>query len=50
MTQLRFVWGFSDIANGMMAFPNLIAIIALSPVVVYLTRDYFSRHHKRIRR
>ncbi|MHC4197631.1 MAG: alanine/glycine:cation symporter family protein [Planctomycetota bacterium] len=50
MTQLRFVWGFSDIANGMMAFPNLIAIIALSPVVVYLTKDYFSRHHKRVGR
>ncbi len=50
MTQLRFVWGFSDIANASMAFPNLIAIIALSPVVVYLTRDYFSRHQRRTRR
>lgn len=50
MTQLSFVWGFSDIANGLMAFPNLIAIIALSPVVVYLTKDYFSRQHKRVRK
>ncbi len=50
MTQLRFVWGFSDIANAMMAFPNLIALVALSPVVLYLTKDYFSRQHRRVRR
>jgi Na+/alanine symporter len=50
MTQLQFVWSFSDIANGMMALPNIIGLIALSPIVVYLTRDYFSRHHVRTRK
>ncbi|MFQ5862485.1 MAG: alanine/glycine:cation symporter family protein [Candidatus Brocadiales bacterium] len=50
MTQLRFVWNFTDITMGLMALPNLIALIALSPIVVYLTRDYFSRHHRRARR
>lgn len=50
MTQLQFVWSFSDIANGMMALPNLIGLIALGPVVVYLTKDYFSRNHVRTRR
>lgn len=34
---------FCDAMNGLMAIPNLIALIALSPVVVKLTRDYFSR-------
>lgn len=47
MTQLQFVWNFSDITMGLMALPNLIGLIALSPVVIYLTKDYFSRHHRR---
>ena len=36
------VWGVADIFSGLMAFPNLVALIALSPVVVKCTRDYFS--------
>jgi Na+/alanine symporter len=43
MVQLEFVWNFSDITLGLMAIPNLIAIIALSSVVISLTKDYFSR-------
>ena len=35
------VWGIADIFSGLMAFPNLVALIALSPVVVKCTRDYF---------
>ncbi len=40
--KLDFVWNFSDVANGFMAWPNLIAIIFLSPVVVKMTKEYFS--------
>ena len=47
MVQLEFVWNFSDITLGLMAIPNLIAIIALSGVVISLTKDYFSRKHIR---
>ncbi len=47
MVQLEFVWNFSDITLGLMAIPNLIAIIALSGVVISLTKDYFSRKHVR---
>jgi len=36
------VWKLADILNGMMAFPNLIAVLFLSPVVFKLTRDYFA--------
>jgi AGCS family alanine or glycine:cation symporter len=36
------VWKLADILNGMMAFPNLIAVLCLSPVVFKLTRDYFA--------
>ena len=39
---LRFVWDLADTCNGLMAIPNLIALIILSPVVVKLAREYFS--------
>ncbi|MBI1908867.1 MAG: sodium:alanine symporter family protein [Deltaproteobacteria bacterium] len=37
---LPMVWAFADIANGLMAIPNLISLIALSGVAVHLTREY----------
>ena len=37
------VWGIADIVNGLMAVPNMIALIALSGVVAYETKDYFRR-------
>ncbi|MBW4935155.1 alanine/glycine:cation symporter family protein [Marinobacter sp. F4206] len=40
---LELIWGLCDIANGLMAVPNLIALLLLSPLVVRLTRDYFER-------
>jgi len=39
------VWGVADVFNGLMAFPNLVALVLLSPVVLNLTKDYFERHH-----
>ena len=40
--KLELVWGLCDIANGLMAIPNLIAIVLLSPLVMRMTRRYFS--------
>ncbi len=40
---LGVVWILADILNGLMAIPNLIALLALSGVVVSLTREYFAR-------
>jgi AGCS family alanine or glycine:cation symporter len=37
------VWTIADIFNGLMAIPNIIALLALSGVVVKLTKDYFAR-------
>ncbi len=37
------VWGIADIFNGLMAIPNIIALIALSGVVAKETKDYFKR-------
>lgn len=37
---LSVVWHFSDAANGLMAIPNLIALICLSGVIVSETKKY----------
>lgn len=40
------VWTIADIFNGLMAIPNMIALFALSGVVVKETRDFFQRHNE----
>lgn len=37
------VWTLADIFNGLMAIPNLIALLALNGVIVAETRSYFKR-------
>ena len=41
---VKAVWTIADIFNGLMAIPNIIALLALSSVVVAETKDYFARH------
>lgn len=36
---IDFIWRFGDIANASMAFPNLIAIMLLSPVVIAMAKE-----------
>ncbi|MDO5580461.1 MAG: sodium:alanine symporter family protein [Planctomycetia bacterium] len=38
---LQIIWNSADVFNGLMAFPNLAALIVLSGVVVRETKDYF---------
>ena len=38
------MWDISDTLNGLMALPNLVALLPLTGVVVKLTKDYFNRH------
>ncbi|MEJ2508867.1 MAG: sodium:alanine symporter family protein [Gammaproteobacteria bacterium] len=40
---LKLVWNFADIANILMAAPNLISMILLAGLVKRLSDDYFSR-------
>ena len=40
ITELEIVWLFSDIANGLMALPNLIGLLILSGLVARETREY----------
>jgi AGCS family alanine or glycine:cation symporter len=37
---LNFVWNLSDTFNGLMAIPNLIALLALCPLIFSMLRDY----------
>lgn len=41
------VWNIADIFNGLMALPNVIALIALSGVVARETKEFFSRYSKK---
>lgn len=38
---LNFIWLLSDTLNALMAIPNLIALLLLSPIIFSLTRQYF---------
>ena len=40
------VWTIADIFNGLMAIPNMIALFALSGVVVKETKDFLQRHNE----
>lgn len=41
VADLTLVWDISDTLNGLMAIPNLIGLLLLSPVVIKVTKDYF---------
>ncbi|MCQ2914734.1 MAG: alanine:cation symporter family protein [Alphaproteobacteria bacterium] len=42
-TNLNMVWNISDIFNGLMCMPNLIALIGLSSVIVSETQNYLNK-------
>ncbi|MGP1471152.1 MAG: alanine/glycine:cation symporter family protein [Schwartzia sp. (in: firmicutes)] len=44
--KLDAIWTLADIVNGLMAIPNLIALIALSGVIVSETKRYFEHLKK----
>jgi AGCS family alanine or glycine:cation symporter len=43
---LALVWDIADTLNGLMAIPNLIALLMLSKVVLTLTKEYLARGGK----
>ena len=43
VASLQAVWTFADIANGLMAVPNLVSLLLLSPVIASETKKYFDR-------
>ncbi len=44
---VKFVFDISDTLNGLMAIPNIAAVLLLSPVVVKYTKDYVKRGEHR---
>lgn len=47
--KLEMVWIIADIVNGLMALPNLIALLALSPIIISETKlylDYLDEKNK----
>lgn len=40
--KVEMVWNLADALNGLMALPNLIALLLLSPMVFRMTREYFA--------
>ena len=46
VSKLDLVWSISDTFNGLMAIPNLIGLLALSPVILATTRDFFNSNQE----
>ncbi len=49
VVSLEIVWYFGDSALGLMALPNLIALVLLLGTTRAMTKDYFSRKHVPLR-
>lgn len=45
VASLDFMWLLADTLNALMAIPNLIALLLLSPLVFKLSKEYFSKPH-----
>ena len=43
------VWNLADIFNGLMAFPNLVALVLLSGIVSKETKEYFRKERHKLR-
>ena len=39
--KLELIWVLADIVNGLMAIPNLIALVGLRQIIIGETKDYF---------
>jgi AGCS family alanine or glycine:cation symporter len=46
VVSLDFAWLIADTLNALMAIPNLISLLLLSPVIVSVTREYFDREKR----
>ncbi len=46
--RLDLAWDLSDTFNGLMAIPNLIGVLALSPVVCKITKNYVDRRIRKL--
>jgi alanine or glycine:cation symporter, AGCS family len=42
IVELELVWTFADIMNGLMALPNLVGLLILSPIIARETKAFFA--------
>jgi len=42
VSELETVWSVADLFNALMAFPNLVGLLVLTPVIVKVTKEYFA--------
>ena len=42
LVKLGLIWTLADVLNGLMAIPNLIALLLLSPVIFSMSHEYFT--------
>ncbi|MBP1548632.1 MAG: sodium:alanine symporter family protein [Oscillospiraceae bacterium] len=45
---LSLAWDIADTLNGLMAIPNLIGVLLLSPIVVRITCNYINRNIRKV--
>lgn len=45
VVSLGIIWEFSDLTNGLMAFPNLVALLLLSGTIVKTTKHFLWEDH-----
>jgi len=41
---LHLIWDIADTLNGLMAIPNLVALLASIPLLLRLQKEFFARH------
>ncbi|MBO7710594.1 MAG: sodium:alanine symporter family protein [Lachnospiraceae bacterium] len=44
VVELNLIWNLADLMNGLMAIPNIIAVLLLSSVIVSETKRYSGKH------
>ena len=47
MAKVDLVWNLSDLFNGLMALPNLIALLVLYKLVMKATDEYMKLHPRK---
>lgn len=46
---LEAVWDIADTLNGLMAIPNLVGVLFLSPLIFKLTKEFFTKESSKIK-
>ncbi len=44
LVELNLIWNIADLLNGLMAIPNIFAVLFLSKVIVDETKKYSGKH------